>query len=225
MFNLSAKEFSDKYYCKEKKPQSNNYFRLDCESGEGLINPLLVKLKKTSNSEFEFYLEFILKKCINVNRSFSDAVVFLSIWLKKSPDTLLEKLKNAELKQYFNRTEYGHDGDQWPFPRLLQVFSVLIEKELVTAHEILDYLFETFDFFNAPEDFVSEIIGYDRLELCIKECGPIFKEALALKMAKFVNLNKAINIGFRSHEYLDKELKNINSEVDLLGITKIASCS
>lgn len=80
MFNLSAKEFSKKYYNTRRKVKlSNKYLRLDCESGEGLINPLLLELKKSSPEEFEYYLNFFLKKCININRSFSDAVEFLSI--------------------------------------------------------------------------------------------------------------------------------------------------
>ncbi|MCH9637293.1 MAG: hypothetical protein WAW84_04975 [Candidatus Rickettsiella isopodorum] len=186
------------------------FFYLDCAAGEGLINLLLTELKKISNLEFEFYLKFILKKCINVNRSFSDAVEFFSIWLEKSPDSLLEKLKNAELKRYFNRTEFGHDGDKWYFPHLLHVFSTLIEKKSITATVILEYLFSTFDFFSIPEIFVTEVIGYDRLEGCIKESPTIFKQALLLKINDFVKKNETIDIGLRSFRYLNYERQFIN---------------
>ncbi|MGC1855079.1 MAG: hypothetical protein WA659_06895 [Candidatus Aquirickettsiella sp.] len=207
MFDLSDKEFSKKYYYNESIANTcNKFYRFDCESGEGLINSLLPELKNISTPDFEFYLEFILKRCINVNRSFSDAVEFLSIWKKKSPSSLLETLKSAELRQYFNRTEYGHDGDQWPFPQLLQIFSSLIEEEL-TAYDILDYLFENFNFFNAPEEFVREVIGYDQLAKCIKESPPAFKQALIWKVHKFVQQNKPIDIGLYSHKYLDHEIQ------------------
>lgn len=221
MFDLTAKEFSDKYYCKELKTQSNNYYRLDCESGEGLINPLLENLEKNfitskkpeaeRKQEFEFYLEFFLRKCININRSFSDAVWFLSMWLKISPDSLLEALKNVGTKKFFNRTEYDHDGDQWYFPKLLKVFSTLVEKKQVTANEILHYLFETFDFFSMPGVFVTEIIGYERLEKCIDESPAIFKHALLSKLDEFVEQNKTIDMGSRSRKYLNAEIHVIDS--------------
>ncbi len=205
MFDLSAKKFSEKYYADEQKAISNWYYSLDCQSGEGLINPLLPKLQKISSSDFEFYLEFILKKCINVNRSFSDAVEFLSIWLKKSPDSLLEQLKNAQLKQFFNRTEYNHEGLNWHFPKLLHKFAALIKKP-VTADEILHYLFETFDFFSMTEDFVTEVIGYDRLEQCVKESPCIFRQALLSKMYEFIEQNKTIDIGSISRTFLKNSL-------------------
>jgi hypothetical protein len=188
----------------------NYFYSLDCQSGEGLKNPLLMKLRKISSAEFNYYLNFFLKKCINVNRSFSDAVEFLSIWLKKSPDTLLEKLKNAELKRDFYRTEYDHDGDKWYFPKLLKDFAKLVDKEN-TADEILGYLFEIFDFFNIPETFVSVIIGYDRLPICIQEIRigempSIFQQALLSKMNEFVAKNHTIDIGLRSRKYLQREM-------------------
>ncbi|MEN9450427.1 MAG: hypothetical protein RJA83_1041 [Pseudomonadota bacterium] len=212
MFKLSAKEFSQKYYGDDKhKARSNRYFSLDCQSGEGLINPLLPELKKISTREFEYYLNFILKKCININRSFSDAVEFLSIWLKKSPDSLLYQLKNAKLKQFFYRTEYDHEGDQWYFPKLLQLFSKLTKGNPDKANEILNCLFETFDFFNMPKIFVTEIIGYDRLEKCIIESPKVFKQALILKIYEFIELNKKnaveIDIGLESRKFLNKEFK------------------
>jgi hypothetical protein len=204
---IRAKEKSSSPDINIKASKHSFFYYLDCTSGEGLINSLLPELEKISDAEFKSYLGFILKKCINVNRSFSDAVDFLSIWLKKSPDSLLKKLENAELKKYFNRTEYGHDGDQWHFPRLLQTFLILIEKKSITADKILDYLFETFDFFNLPDDFVREVIGYDRLEVCIKESPAVFKQALLSKMYEFVEKNKLIDIGFHSRRYLNDEIQ------------------
>lgn len=193
------------------KPNKYNFFYyLDCISGEGLNNPLLSKLKEISKREFKVYLNFILKKCIYVNRSFSDAVELFSIWIEKSPDSLLEKLKNAELKRYFNRTEYDHDGDQWYFPKLLQVFSILVQKKQVTENEVLNYLFETLDFFSMPEIFVREIIGYDRLELCVKESPSVFKQALLLKVHEFIDENKKIDMGSRSRKYLKDEIQAID---------------
>lgn len=211
MFNLSAKDFSEKYYCKERKHQSNNYYRLDRESGEGLINSLLKELnqefiefkEEKSKEEFEFYLEFFLKKCININRSFSDAVQFLSIWLEISPDILLIALKNSELKPFFNRTEYDQDGNKWYFPELLKIFSPLIKQNLTTASELLFNIFETFDFFSMPEVFVSEIIGYDRLECCIKESPVVFKQALLSKIQEFVEQHNTIDIGSHSRKFLN----------------------
>jgi hypothetical protein len=219
MFKLSGKYFSFKYYRDESIAKTCNWFySLDCKSGEGLDNRLLETLSKIfkventptmqTKKEFEFYLEFILKKCIYINRSFSDAIWFLSIWLNISPDTLLRALQTAELKQFFNRTEYDHDGDQWYFPKLLQIFSTLIEKKQVTENKMLDYLFETFDF--TPEDFVREIIGYDRLEGCIKESPAVFKQALLSKMSKFVYENETIDIGLRSRKYLNDEIQKIH---------------
>lgn len=203
MFKLSAKEFSNKYYNGKRKAKSDRYHSLDCQSGEGLVNSLLPALKKTSNVEFEFYLEFILKKCINVNRSFSDAIQFLTIWLEKSQITLLSGLRNMQLKPFFNRTEYDHEGDKWYFPKLLHVFSTLVENKSVLADEILNYLFQTFDFFSMPEIFVTEVVGYDRLEQCIKESPASFKQALLAKINEFVDQNKTIDIGFHSRRYLN----------------------
>lgn len=220
MFDLSAKKFSKKYYADDKqKAISNWYYSLDCQSGEGLINSLLPKLQKISSRDFEFYLEFILKKCINVNRSFSDAVEFLSIWLKKSPDSLLEQLKNAQLKQFFNRTEYDHEGLNWYFPELLHKFTALVKKP-VTADENLSYLFETFGFFSMPEIFVTDVIGYDRLEQCVKESPFIFRRALLSKMYEFVERNKTIDIGSVSRTFLNNSLtiddkNNIKAKLEL----------
>lgn len=212
MCDYTKKNKSATNYFK-KRPTKNLYnffFRLDCQSGEGLVNPLLTELEKISNIEFEFYLKFILKKCINVNRSFSDAIKFLSIWLEKSPGTLLRTLQTGKLNHYFNRTEYGHEGNQWYFPELLQRFKVLIN-QTNTASKILDCLFQTFDFFSEQEIFVREIIGYDRLQLTIEECPPIFKQALVLKIKEFIEQNNTIDLGLYSHKYL-------NEEVDTLAI-------
>ena len=211
MFDLSAKEFSKKYYGDDKqKAISDRYFSLDCRSGEGLINPLLLKLKKITDDEFKYYLDFFLEKCINVNRSFSDAIEFLSIWMEKSPSIFFNQLKAGQLKQFFNRTEYDHDGDKWYFPELLDKVSLLVEKEFAPASEVLDYLFKTFDFFNMPEIFVTEVIGYDRLYKCIEECPAVFKQVLLLKMNKFVEQNETIDIGPRSRKYLNDETQLID---------------
>lgn len=196
------------FNCNKKSTKHNFFYSLDCRSGEGLVNLLLIELKKISNLEFKFYRKFILEKCINVNRSFSDAVEFLSIWVEKSPRSLFNQLKDGELKQFFNRTEYDHDGNQWCFPKLLQIFSKLIEKNQVGANEILDYLFETFDFFSMPEIFVREVIGYDRLRECTEECHPGFKQALIFKMHSFVEENKMIDIGLNSRKYLNSEIQD-----------------
>lgn len=213
-------ETQKKNFKYNKKPTKHNFFYcLDCQSGEGLVNPLLSELKNTSSTEFKFYLKFILQKCINVNRSFSDAVEFLSIWLKKSPDNLLYQLKNAKLKQFFNRTEYDHEGLNWYFPTLLRKFAALV-KEPVTADEILHYLFETFDFFSIPEIFVTDVIGYNRLEQCVKESPAIFRQALLLKMYEFVERNKTIDVGSISRTFLNNNLttddkKNIKAKLEL----------
>lgn len=201
------------FNCNKKSTKHNFFYSLDCRSGEGLVNLLLIELKKISNLEFKFYRKFILEKCINVNRSFSDAVEFLSIWVEKSPRSLFNQLKDGELKQFFNRTEYDHDGNQWCFPKLLQIFSKLIEKNQVGANEILDYLFETFDFFSMPEIFVREVIGYDRLRKCTEECPPGFKQALILKMHSFLEENKMIDIGSNSRKYLNTEIQAIDNDI------------
>ena len=184
------------------KNKQHFFYSLDYSAGRGLVNPLLIQLEETSHAEFEFYLAFILEKCINVNRSFS-------IWIKKSPATLLENLKNSKLKHYFDRTEFSYEGDQWFFPKLFQVFATFVEKEEITASDVVDYLFETFDFFSEPEVFVKDIVGYDRLKQCIEECPLTFKKALILKMIGFIDLNKAMDIGLNSYRYLNDEMQCI----------------
>lgn len=199
-------------YSNRKLTKHNFFYSLDCQSGGGLINPLLIELEKISNVEFKFYLKFILQKCINVNRNFSDAVEFLSIWMKKSPRSLFNQLKDGHLKQFFYRTEYNHDGDKWYFPKLLDVVSLLVESKFATASEILAYTFETFDFYSMPpEIFIREIIGYDRLKDCINESPAVFEQDLLLKTYEFIELNKKndieIDIGLESRRYLVKKLK------------------
>jgi|GEM_PF-1465010 len=275
----TKKKFSSSSKRRSRANKHNFFYSLDCQSGEGLVNPLLPELKKISSSEFNFYLYFILKKCINVNRSFSDAVEFLSIWLEKSPCILLERLKvvkiikeikeleelkknsnlsnkkeldimnlikklknrrlreklitidfknkltiksliqrldNINIKIFFNRTEYDHEGDQWHFPELLQVFTTLVEKKETSANEILDYLFETFDFFTMPEIFVTEIIGYDQLEGCINKSPEVFKQALLRKIQEFVKQHKTIDIGSRSRKYLNDAIRVINPGISFI---------
>ncbi|TLY48032.1 MAG: hypothetical protein E6K54_03505 [Gammaproteobacteria bacterium] len=220
MFELSTVEFTKKYYNTDRKSQSNKYYCLDCHSGEGQINQLLNELekcfisnktpKKQKKKEFDFYLEFFFKRCININRNFSDAVEFLSIWVKISPDTLLSALKIGDLDQYFNRTEFGHDGDKWCFPKLLQIFVILVEDKQAQVKEILDCLFEIFNFFSIPNTFVCEIIGYDQLERCIKEVPKVFKDDLLLKINEFIQINNTIYLGPRSHQYLNAKLQTID---------------
>jgi hypothetical protein len=220
MFALSTVEFSKKYYNRKRQHQSNKYYYLDCHSGEGQINQLLDELekcfilneisKKQYKKEFDFYLEFFLKRCININRSFSDAIKFLSIWLKLSPDTLLKALKAEDLEQYFNRTEFHHEGNKWYFPKLLQVFVTLVENKQAKPKEILDHLFKIFNFFSDPECFVCEIIGYDQLERFIKESPKEFKTDLLLKVKDFIDEKSTVYLGFRSHQYLKTELLTID---------------
>ncbi|HEY2566559.1 MAG TPA: hypothetical protein VGH95_02460 [Candidatus Aquirickettsiella sp.] len=211
----NKKNFSSSSNRRVRANKYSFFYCLDCQSGEGLVNPLLPELKKISSNEFNFYLYFILKKCIYVNRSFSDAVEFLSIWIEKSPDTLLSALKNSELKLFFNRTEYDHDGDKWYFPKLLKILSPLIKQNLITADKLLFNIFETFDFFSMPEIFVSEIIGYDRLEWCIGQSPEVFKQALLRKVQEFVKQHQTIDIGSHSRKYLNDAIRVINLELAL----------
>lgn len=234
MFELSTVEFSKKYYNKKRESQSNKYYCLDCHSGEGQINQLLNELEKCfilnktseeqKKKEFDFYLEFFLKRCININRSFSDAIKFLAIWLKSSPDTLLKALKTEDLEQYFNRTEFHHEGNEWYFPKLLQVFVTLIENKQANPKEILDHLFKIFNFFSDPECFVCEIIGYDQLERFIKESPEEFKTDLLLKVKDFIDENSTVYLGFRSHQYLKTELLTVpTSLLKKTDLKKLAS--
>lgn len=208
-------EYSKVFREERQKRLFNYFYKLDCNSGIGVVNSLLIELEKISSTEFKKSLNFLLKKCINVNRDFSDAVKFLSIWLEKSPSTLLIRLKRGSLKKFFYRTEYYHDGDQWYFPQLLDVFSLLVGKDIhksikVTAGDIIDYLFETFDFSNVPEDFIRGVIGYDRLEHCVREIPKIFKPALLIKIQEMIWQCEAnaqyMDIGRGSYAYLMKEL-------------------
>ena len=175
----------------------NHFYKLDCDSGIGVVNPLLIELEKVSSTEFKKSLNFLLKKCINVNRDFSDAVKFLSIWLRKSPSTLLRRLERGSLKKFFYRTEYYHDGDQWYFPELLADFSSLIGKRIHQSVKI-------------TADFIRAVIGYDRLEHCVREISEIFKPALLIKIQEMIWQCEAnaqyIDIGRASYAYLMKEL-------------------
>lgn len=219
MFKFSTVKYFKKNYNKGAT-QFNKYYCLDCHSGEGQSNQLLEELNKSfilkkapkrqKKKEFDFYLDFFLKKCININRSFSDAVWFLSIWLELSPDSLLKALKAEELARYFNRTVFHHDGDKWYFPKLLQTFETLVKAEQVQAKDILDDLFKIFNFFNIPETFVREIIGYDQLERCIKEIPQVFKADLLLKINEFIQIDSTIYLGPHSHQYLNAELQNMD---------------
>jgi hypothetical protein len=127
----------------------------------------------------------------------------------------LKKIRTREFKKIFYRTEYYHDGDQWYFPELLADFSSLIGKSIhqsvkITADDILDFLFEIFDFSNIPEDFIRAVIGYDRLEHCVREISEIFKPALLMKIQEMILQCEAnaqyIDIGRASYAYLMKEL-------------------
>ncbi|MFM2322687.1 MAG: hypothetical protein RLZZ225_840 [Pseudomonadota bacterium] len=212
MIGLANKNFFAKPKSRQEIAQRkrvNYLYKLDCNSGLGIVNPLLVELEKISSAEFNRLLSFILKKCINVNRDFSDAVKFLSIWLKNSPATLLARLKRGELKTFFYQTEYYHDGDQWYFPQLLQNFAVYVRKNK-TAENILHHLFENFDFASITNDFIRAVIGYDRLERCVREIPPLFKRPLLVEVLRIIqehdNQGIYIDIGHASYAYLKKQL-------------------
>lgn len=125
---------------------------------------------------------------------------------------LLENLKNAKMKPYFDRTEFSHEGEEWLFPQLLHMFVNFVEKENMTANALMDRLFDIFDFFSVPEVLVHNIIGYDRLKACIEECPSIFKEILIQKMIEFIELNKTIDIGLNSYHYLTDEMQPIHPQ-------------
>lgn len=227
-------QYSKVLSAQRQKRLFSYFYKLDCNSGIGAVNLLLLELEKISPAKFEKALSFILNKCINVNRDFSDAVRFLSIWLKKSPSTLLIKLKRGNLKKIFYRTEYYHDGDQWYFPQLLDAFSVLIGKDIhksvkATAGDVLDYLFEIFDFSNIPEDFIRGVIGYDRLEHCVREIPAIFKPALLIKIQEMIwqceRGAQYMDIGRASYAYLMKELAAKQQAVGFLSVKDVSQYS
>jgi hypothetical protein len=172
---------------------------LDRLSSEG-INPTLPFLKGLSSSEFETIIETLIKKNIYVGRIFSDAVEFLSIWLVKSPHTLIVRLKQAGLKEFFYNTEYDKDGYEWPFSKLLQVFLPVIEKEGLSPHRIMNYLFNNFCFLSMPKVFIWEVIGYDQLERRLEEIPQLFHEPLLKKMAHLYYCGN--NLGPHSHSLI-----------------------
>lgn len=89
----------------------------------------------------------------------------------------------------------------------MKILSPLIKQNLTTAEELLFNIFETFDFFAEPEIFVSEIIGYDRLEWCINKSPAIFKQALLSIVQEFVKQHNSIDIGARSRKYLNDAIQ------------------
>ncbi|MES2142175.1 MAG: hypothetical protein V4471_04745 [Pseudomonadota bacterium] len=177
-------------------PLLSKICRLDKLSCEG-INYLIPFLEGISPSEFESIVGTLLKKCFYINRSFSDAVDFLSIWLVKSPETLLPKLKKSELKEFFCKTEYDKDGDDWPLSKLLHAFLPFLNKKKLTPDKVMSYLFNNFCFLDTPDIFIRMIIGYDQLEQRLAQIHELFHEALLKKMAYIYR--KGINLGYRSN--------------------------
>ena len=64
---------------------------------------------------------------------------------------------------------------------------------------------------NIPDDFIRTVIGYDRLECCVKEIPKIFKKPFLIEMQKIIDEHKKnndeyIDIGQASYTYLKKEL-------------------
>lgn len=158
-------------------------YRLDRLSCEG-INCLLPFVKTLSSVEFEMVVDRLLKKCFYINRTFSDTVKFLSIWLRKSPHTLVARLKKNDLKEFFCRIEYDKDGCEWPFPKLLHIFLPIMGEALKPRH-VIDYLFNTFCFFSMPQTFIWQVIGYDQLNLRLAQIDNVFHGPLLEKMSYF----------------------------------------
>lgn len=192
---------------------------LDMNSGEGLVNVLLPELAEMPPRYFKQVLDNILMNCINVNRSFADAIEFLSIWFEKSPDTLLKKLADNQLKNFFNRTMYHLDGDQWPFAKLLEIFSRTIKEE-TAAKNILHDLFENFDFVSKSDEFIRLVIGYNRLECCVNDIPAVFKIPLLEKIQSMIDKEnkqgKHLDLGHDSFTYLTKELNEIKHQKKVL---------
>ena len=167
--------------------------KLSCER----MNYLIPFLEGISASEFESVIGTLLKKCFYINRAFSDAVDFLSIWLVKSPETLLPKLKKSELKEFFFRTQYDKDGDDWPLIRLLHVFLPFLNEKELTPDKVMSYLFNNFCFLDTPDIFIRMIIGYDQLGQRLAQIHELFHQALLKKMAYIYR--KGINLGYHSN--------------------------
>lgn len=169
---------------------------LDRLSSEA-VNFTLPFLADLSSYEFEGAIETLIKESIYVSRTFAAAVEFLAIWLVKSPHTLIMRLQQGGLKEFFYNTEYSKDGSEWPFPKLLHAFLPVIETGRLSAFVIMDYLFNNFDFLNMPKTFIWEVIGYDQLEQRLGEIPKLFHEPLLEKMASLYHCGN--NLGPRSH--------------------------
>jgi hypothetical protein len=175
-------------------------------------NVLLKTLEKVDSYFFRVSQDYILKNCWNSICIFSDAVHFLQIWLKKDPESLLTKLTAGELVTYLKRVEYDKDGDQQCyFPRLLNVFKPVIQQNKMTSAQVLDALFTNFGFSeeDVVEQFIREVIGYNRLEKFINEVPTEFRNLLMERV--YAIQQQGIDIGFHSRRFLEKERQSICS--------------
>lgn len=174
-------------------------------------NILLKTLESVDSYFFRASQDYVLKNCWNSTCVFSDAVHFLQIWLKKDPEGLLAKLKTGELAPYLSRVEYDKDGDQWYFPHLLNGFEPFIKQNKMTASQVIDVLFTNFGFSEKDmvEQFIRDVVGYNRLGACINEVHAEFRKPLMEKVHAIQQ--QGIDIGFHSRLFLEQEQSNICS--------------
>lgn len=174
-------------------------------------NILLKTLEKADSYFFRASQDYVLKNCWNSTRVFSDAVHFLQIWLKKDPEGLLVKLQTGELAPYLNRVVYDNDGDQWYFPCLLNGFEPFIKQNKMTPFQVVDILFTNFGFAekDTVDEFIREVIGYNRLMACINEVHVAFRKPLMEKMR--IMQQQGVDIGLYSRCFLDRTQRNICS--------------
>ena len=174
-------------------------------------NILLKTLEKVDSYFFLASQNYVLKNCWNSIYVFSDAVHFLQIWLKKDPEGLLAKLKAGELAPYLSRVEYDKDGDQWYFPRLLNGFEPFIKQNKMTPAQVIDVLFTNFGFSeeDMAEQFIRDVVGYNRLRACISEVYVEFRKPLMEKVDAMQQ--QGVDIGLHSRCFLEREQRNICS--------------
>ncbi len=183
--------------------------KLDGDSGAGQNNVLLPALKNLTPVQFEACFEFIQTECTQFCWYFSDAIEFLSICLEKSSDLLFQKLESSELKKNFINTNNDHEDEKYHFPALLTLFSDYLSEDR-TADRILDFLFKNFDFANDPTDFISSMIGYDKLQDRVEETPEVFKLAFLRAVQSMIENAEMeadpIDIGQTSRFYLEGAL-------------------
>lgn len=174
-------------------------------------NILLKTLEKVDSYFFRASQDYVLKNCWNSTCVFSDAIHFLQIWLKKDPEGLLARLKAGELAPYLNRVEYDKDGEQWYFPRLLNTFEPLIKQNKMTSSQIVDAIFTNFGFSKKEmaEQFIGEVLGYNRLMVCINDVSIAFRNPLLEKV--YAIQQHGIDIGLYSRRFLEQERRKICS--------------